>query len=187
MLGNGARFLGPSAAGNAAGSTNNNQQHQAQFGRGVWPTATTFQANGGECEYIGRRRCLLLNIIVPAPLGAGAGRQAKCLLISSMLPKWKNSISLLSTMLEVEMQTKLFFLRCLRKFQHNNSWTAKCCTRCWFTVFFSRFCTFRQKHKRIHFVRCNEQRLTAELDSRAHNKWKCFNSLITKAAASERR
>lgn len=108
MLGNGARFLGPSAAGNAAGSTNNNQQHQAQFGRGVWPTATTFQANGGECEYIGRRRCLLLNIIVPAPLGAGAGRQAKCLLISSMLPKWKNSISLLSTTLEVEMQTKLF-------------------------------------------------------------------------------
>lgn len=48
MLGNGARFLGPSA-GNAAGSTNNNQQHQAQLGRSVWPTAT-FQANG-ECEY----------------------------------------------------------------------------------------------------------------------------------------
>lgn len=51
MLGNGARFLGPSAAGNAAGSTNNNQQHQSPFGRGIWPTATTFQANGGECEY----------------------------------------------------------------------------------------------------------------------------------------
>lgn len=50
MLGNGARFLGPSAAGNAAGSTNN-QQHQSQFSRGIWPTATTFQANGGECEY----------------------------------------------------------------------------------------------------------------------------------------
>lgn len=52
MLGNGARFLGPSGAGNAAGSTNNNQQqHQTQFGRGVWPTATTFHANGGECKY----------------------------------------------------------------------------------------------------------------------------------------
>lgn len=51
MLGNGARpFLGPSAAGNAAGSTNN-QQHQSQLGRGVWPTATTFHTNGGECEY----------------------------------------------------------------------------------------------------------------------------------------
>ncbi|CRK97408.1 CLUMA_CG010797, isoform A [Clunio marinus] len=50
MLGNGARFLGPSAAGNAAGS-NNSQQHQTQLGRGVWPTATAFQTNGGECEY----------------------------------------------------------------------------------------------------------------------------------------
>lgn len=49
MLGNGAKFLGP--AGNAAGSTNN-QQHQSPFGRGLWPTATTFQANGGECKFI---------------------------------------------------------------------------------------------------------------------------------------
>lgn len=49
MLGNGARFLGPSAAGNATSSTNN-QQHQSQFNRSLWPTATTFQANG-ECEY----------------------------------------------------------------------------------------------------------------------------------------
>jgi hypothetical protein len=56
MLGNGARFLGPSAAGNAAGSTNNNQQHQSQYGRSVWPTATTFQANGGECEYLKQDR-----------------------------------------------------------------------------------------------------------------------------------
>lgn len=71
MLGNGARFLGPSGAGNAAGSTNNNQQqHQTQFGRGVWPTATTFHANGGECEYQwiegGEKKgmtCFLLNII----------------------------------------------------------------------------------------------------------------------------
>lgn len=54
MLGNGARFLGPSAAGNAAGSTNN-QQHQSPFGRGIWPTATTFQANGGECKYPSER------------------------------------------------------------------------------------------------------------------------------------
>ncbi|XP_070504575.1 protein winged eye isoform X3 [Chironomus tepperi] len=45
MLGNGARFLGPSA-----GSTNNiNNQHQTQFNRSIWPTATTtFQANGSE-------------------------------------------------------------------------------------------------------------------------------------------
>lgn len=46
MLGNGARFLGPSA-----GSTNNiNNQHQTQFNRSIWPTATTFQANGSECK-----------------------------------------------------------------------------------------------------------------------------------------
>lgn len=74
MLGNGARFLGPSGAGNAAGSTNNNQQHQSPFGRGIWPTATTFQANGGECEYhewggmqAGCRKgmtCFILNLIV---------------------------------------------------------------------------------------------------------------------------
>jgi hypothetical protein len=47
MLGNGARFLGPSA-----GSTNNiNNQHQTQYNRSIWPTATTtFQANGSECK-----------------------------------------------------------------------------------------------------------------------------------------
>jgi hypothetical protein len=47
MLGNGARFIGPSAS--AAGSTNDlNAQHQAQFSRGIWPT--TFQTNGSECK-----------------------------------------------------------------------------------------------------------------------------------------
>jgi len=47
MLGNGARFLGPSA-----GSTNNiNNQHQTHYNRSIWPTATTtFQANGSECK-----------------------------------------------------------------------------------------------------------------------------------------
>lgn len=51
MLGNGARFIGPSAtAGSAAGSTNDlNTQHQAQFNRNIWPT--TFQTNGSECEF----------------------------------------------------------------------------------------------------------------------------------------
>jgi hypothetical protein len=49
MFGNGTKYLGPSAAaGSAAGSTNNNQQHQSQFSRNLWPTATTIQ--GGECK-----------------------------------------------------------------------------------------------------------------------------------------
>lgn len=52
MLGNGARFIGPSASGSAAGSTNDlNSQHQAQFNRSIWPAGTTFQTNGSECEY----------------------------------------------------------------------------------------------------------------------------------------
>lgn len=172
MLGNGARFLGPSAAGNAAGSNNNNinnsQQHQAHFGRGVWPSATTFQANGGECEYRDDAtwRYFLLNIIAQS---LEAIAREKCLFISSMLPKWKNSISLLSFgVLEVGIQTKLIF-RCLRNEHNNNSELLNVAL---FADYFEssrlHFCTFRQNIKKSLHARCNEQQLTTELNVREH-------------------